>query len=58
MVELYCLMCQYIWHDTTSDSCPQCGGWDFMVEEVCLDWEDGHYEGDFPQGVSDNGYGD
>lgn len=66
MVELYCMMCGHVWYDPKVDACPECKCRDFIVnddsgfsEDRDKDWEDGHYEGDFPQSISnDHGHGD
>lgn len=58
-------MCGHVWYEPKSDSCPQCGCRDFMVnddpsftEDRDKDWEDGHFEGDFPSRLHDNEHGD
>lgn len=53
--DMFCLDCDHIFVTQDDSTCESCGSEN--VEELPSNWADdvdGHYEGDFPQGVVSN----
>lgn len=59
---IVCMVCDRRWTNSAIDTCPRCGSVEVMVDDTPPDdacaWDNGHFEGGFPQTPSSNERGD
>ena len=50
MKHFICIDCDHVWMDLDHEGCPECKSMDVIDDTApeTSDWEDGHFEGQFP----------